>query len=134
MWGYERNFGVPIRNMSPYAGGQTLSQQASSTNPSIAFNTAKQTRTVEENNPVVNASEVGKKGSPFIVWMVLAILLVAGGLFAQGFGDKSEFGDVRLSFYNVVMITLVAIVGLSGAKFLVTRFPIPGLSSVVLAL
>jgi hypothetical protein len=41
--------------------------------------------------------------------------------------------SLRPDVWTFVLVTLMAIVGITVLKFLVTRYPVPGLSEIVLA-
>ena len=44
-----------------------------------------------------------------------------------------EFADVKPSILNWLIVTLMALTGIVLLKFLVSRYPIPGVASVVAA-
>lgn len=64
---------------------------------------------------------------------VLAAMVVLLGLVARRFGTVEEFRDIRLSVYNILIISLAAIVGINIWKIIFTRFPVPHITPVVLA-
>jgi hypothetical protein len=77
----------------------------------------------------------GVLGRPLSWWFLLAVLLVALMWTAQRFGNLGEdFKSVRLSVYNIVVITLAAMVGFGAFKVIFGRFQIPGLSDYVAAI
>src|SRR5229473_165487 len=69
---------------------------------------------------------------PIYGLVVLGGLLVLLTFIARRFGTVEEFRDVRLSVYNVLVISLAAIIGINFWKILVTKFPIPHVTPVVL--
>lgn len=44
---------------------------------------------------------------------------------------KFDFADVKPSIPSLVMVTLMAIIGISLAKWAANRFPVPGLTELV---
>lgn len=46
---------------------------------------------------------------------------------------KDEFKNIKVSFYNVIVISLAAVVGLPLMKFLFAKIPIPALKNWVMA-
>lgn len=71
--------------------------------------------------------------NPLYGFAVLALMLVGLSLLAQRVGTVEEFRDVRLSVYNVIVISLAAIIGINFWKVIFTRFPVPHITPVVLA-
>lgn len=44
-----------------------------------------------------------------------------------------DFADVKPSVINLFLVTLMAIVGITILKFVFTKYPVPGVSEVVMA-
>ena len=89
---------------------------------------------VDNGSAIDRAMSVGISGEPLRWWLVLAVLLVALMYSAKKFGSEGEnYANLQLSAYNIFTITLASIIGISLFKLAVTRFPIPGLTTVVLA-
>jgi hypothetical protein len=77
----------------------------------------------------------GFVGKPLSWWFLLAVLLVALMWSAQKFGSLGEdFKSVRLSVYNIVVITLAAMVGIGAFKVIFGKFQVPGLSEYIAAI
>ena len=64
---------------------------------------------------------------------VLAGMVVLLGVVARRFGTVEEFRDIRLSVYNILIISLAAIIGINFWKLVFTRIPVPHVTPVVLA-
>lgn len=77
------------------------------------------------------ASMGGVIGQPLTWWVTLLILFVVLGFVAKRAGNAGEFSNVKLSAYNILMITLAAAIGIGALKVLTNRFPIPGLSTFI---
>lgn len=76
----------------------------------------------------------GVLGKPLVWWGVLVVLLVGLMFVAQRFGSEGEdFKSVKLSLYNIVVISLAAMIGFGFFKMLFGRFKVVGLSDYVLA-
>ncbi len=84
------------------------------------------------NSAAQDAAAVGATGKPFTWWAALAAVLVSLMYFSTKY-DDGQYANLRASAYNIFTITLAAIVGISLFKLLFTKFPVPGLSSVVLS-
>lgn len=74
----------------------------------------------------------GLFGQPLLWWGVIAILLVGTMFASQKLGaQEGEFKNIRLSIYNVVVISLAAMVGFGFFKVLFGKVKIAGLSDFV---
>ena len=143
---------VDTRGVYPEAGGPTVGNRGSALTPYTAggytdymgLNTL--TGDVGEGASVVGpgpgpgasggavATSGGVVGRPLTWWFVLVILLVALMWTAQRFGSEAEqFKSVKLSLYNVLVISLAALVGFGVFKAIFGRFQVPGLSDYVQA-
>lgn len=124
---------VNLRNAYPTALGKTIGQNGTSSNQTNAFsrNTAEQS--VEDNSDVLKAVSIGGQSSAIIGGLVFLGLLLGLMFLAKRLGTDSDFAGIKPSAYNVLTISLAAIVGLPVWKYLVTRFPIPGVSTWVLS-
>lgn len=143
---------VDVRGIYPEAGGPTVGNRASALTPYTAggykdysgFNTL-----TGDAGPGTGAYAVGPgpgtsgggdtgngsmTGRPLTWWFVLVILLVALMWTAQRFGSEAEqFKSVKLSLYNIIVISLAAMVGFGLFKAIFGRFQVPGLSDYVQA-
>lgn len=99
-----------------------------------------QTSTIVPDALTGGASATVSSGSPIamsghtVYWWVGALLLLAGMVFAaRKVGGPDEFRNIRPSVYNVLTITLTAIIGIVGLKVLAAKYRIPGASDIILA-
>lgn len=130
-----------VRQVYPEAGGATVGTAASPLTPYVAGRASGfQPRNTQVSDSgrgtsaAAGAPAGGYVGHPLTWWFVLAILLVALMWFAERFGSEKEaFKNLRLSAYNIVVITLAAIVGLGVFKTVFGRFTVPGLSDFIAA-
>lgn len=119
---------VSVRNVYPTAEAPTTGQRASATTP---FSTE---GGMDEVQDAMGAS--GVFGKPITWWAVLVVLLVALMWSAKriGGGAAGEFGNIKLSIYNVFVIALAAAIGLGFFKVVFSRFNVPGLSTYMKAI
>lgn len=78
------------------------------------------------------AAAVGATGQPMTWWVALAAVLVALMYFSSKY-DDGQYANLKASAYNIFTVTLASIVGISLFKLAATKFPVPGLSSVILS-
>lgn len=71
-------------------------------------------------------------GHPVSWWVAIIVLLVAIKFFAEK-GGEGGFSNVRIGFFNVVTITLAAVVGLTFLKWVFGLYRVPGISAIILA-
>jgi hypothetical protein len=81
-----------------------------------------------------NAINAAQQGRPVIWWIILlgAMLFLMWGAKRLG-TDDGNFGSIKMSAYNILTISFAAILGISFWKAFVTKFPIPGLTAIILA-
>lgn len=131
--------GFPAGNLYPGAGS-TTGQRAGAQNPQTASGVnmggaveASAEKTTLASLPLAALQVRGPLGQPVTWWVIIAASIFGLMVLAQRLGEDSEFGNIRMSVYNVVIISLAAIIGISFFKVLFTRFPVPGLSDLVAA-
>ncbi len=121
---------TPMGTFYPAYGGPTLGEVGSApamTDAPDPVNTASK-------NEVVQAQAVGGLGNPLVWWAVLVAMLFGLMFIAKRWGSEaSEFASIKLSVYNIVVITLAAIIGINFFKMVFTRFKVPGLTTMVQA-
>jgi hypothetical protein len=79
------------------------------------------------------AAAVGGSGNPLLAWGLLIVLLFALMFVAKRVGsEQSEFASIKMSFYNVLVISLAAVIGINFFKLIFTKFPVPGVSTIFL--
>jgi hypothetical protein len=82
---------------------------------------------------VANALKVGNTSSPLVGAMVMGGLLVGLTYLANHVGEEKEFGHIGPGFYNALVISLAAVVGIPIWKQVFTLVPVPGVSSYVMS-
>lgn len=126
---------VPVGNVYPtYEPAQFGSLGTGVTNPSAAGSaTSGGESTTAGVHPVDRALAIGSSGNPLAWWAALVVLLLVLMYGAQKLGTDGEFSNLKMSAYNIFVISLAAIIGINLFKLLFTKFAVPGLSAVVLA-
>jgi len=120
------------RSIYGTAPGPSTAQLGAASNP---YGSQQITSSV---NPVNQAIKAGAGSSP-IAWLFLLIVFLVGLMFlAQRIGsEKDTFANVKLSAYNIIVLTIALIIGLNVAKTLAVKLQnttgFRGLASVVLA-
>lgn len=137
MNGYDRRVNyVPQRNIYPFMGGGTLSQISGAQSQYHANDDA------TSEGIVTNVTSQGKEtkpagnpnAKPLLTWIAMLGLLVLLMFGAQRFGtsdQKSDFANIKLSAFNILVIALAAVIGTTFLKLVFTRFYLPGVSEVV---
>ena len=122
---------VPVRSLYQRSSGLNLAQQGSSVTAPQTQNSPKSNKRPTE---AAVAAQIGASGSPLLALGVIAVLLFALMFIAKRFGSEaSEFASVKLSFYNIIVISLAAVIGINFFKLVFTKVKIPGVSAVFLA-
>ncbi len=80
---------------------------------------------------VSNAQAIGASGDPVKWWVVLVILMVVLMFTAKKVGDDGRFADLRMSFYNIFVISLASIIGITLLKTIFTKYPVPGFTALL---
>ena len=123
---------LTMRSVYPTAPGSSLGSAGSSSTPPVQGSV----NPGSGKNPpsqVATAAMVGASGNPLLAWVMLIVLLFALMFIAKRVGSEaSEFASIKMSFYNVVVISLAAVIGINFFKMIFTKFPIPGVSTIFL--
>lgn len=124
---------VPARNVYPGADGGTLATLGSASSPDGIGVTGD----VPDMNvrAAVDTPAVGTGGLQW--WLGIAVLIGLMMFAAKKTGAGDEFKNLRASTYNIALITLIAVVGLTALKIVavkVKKVPLlGGFSQVVMA-
>jgi hypothetical protein len=124
---------LSARSLYPKKRGVTLAQAGSAQTTS---NTADMSETVSAENtmiPLRSALNISVVGNPLHYWLAITFLLFGGMWLATRFAGSAAAANIKFSVYNIGAIVVLGIVGGSIAKVLFTRFPVPGVTPIVLA-
>lgn len=79
---------------------------------------------------VEKSGQINASGNVFGWWLALIGIFVALTFAVEKFDSGSTFGNVKLSFYNSMVIGLNAVLFIALGKYIFTKFPVPGLGAV----
>lgn len=129
---------VPARTIYPTAGGGTLGSRSTALSPyavgeggSSATMTPDGAISTDENSAAMGATAGGLLGQPLSWWLLLIVLLYGVRFAGSKLGSGEEFKSLRVSVFNIVTVSLMAIVGIGFMKVLFNRFKVPGLTTFV---
>lgn len=124
---------VGARNVYGSAGGSTTGTRGGAFTPYVAGAPGSEVG-AEGGNGNGRIFGNGFFGKPLSWWFLLTLLLVGLMWAAQRFGSVGEdFKNVKLSVYNIVIITLAAMIGFGAFKVIFGKLRVPGLSDYVQA-
>ncbi len=89
--------------------------------------------TIEQASEPVRENAIKTTGNPLVWWGILVALFIGLMFLGKAVGGVEPFSNIKMSFYNVVIITLCAIVGMSLAKALAVRFGFGGFGQIILS-
>lgn len=115
-----------------YFEGQGQTSSGAATDSRTANNPATNPSGIQGTTDTSKAAEA-VKGNSLVWWFVVAGVFVGLSFFVEKFDSGSTFGNVKLSFYNMVVIGLNAVLFIAIAKAAALKVQIPGLSAVILA-
>ncbi len=121
---------INLRNAYPTALGNTTGVSGGANNQSaIPSQINGATATAGDSGEVSNSLSVGAQASPVIGAVVFLAMIIALAFLAKRFGGEEEFRNVRVSPYNVLIVSLAAIIGIPVWKYAFTKLPLPGVST-----
>lgn len=131
-WDWKRTNvnGVGVRDVYPTAMGQTIGQAATGGTSAVP---APAGAGMPGPDAVSRAAAIGGQANPVVAGIVFFALVFGLMFLAKHLGTDEDFKSLKPSVYNVVTIALAATAGMPVLKFLATKFPVPGLSTWVLA-
>src|SRR3954471_19031785 len=117
---------VNQRNLYPAALGVTLGQQGGAGNQSMAAAVANATATPNDSSEVSKSIAIGGQASPAIGALVFIGLIVGLAFLARRIGEETEFRNIRVSPFNILIVSLASIIGIPVWKYAFTKMPVPG--------
>ena len=70
-------------------------------------------------------------GEPVAWWLAIIGVIIAIKFFAEKGGDGSQFANIKVGFWNLLTITLTAVIGLTFLKWVFGIYKVPGLSPII---
>lgn len=90
-------------------------------------------KAVSNGNPLIErAFHAATLGRPVAWWFAFAVLLLGLMFLAKKTGAEG-FSNIKMSFYNILVIGLAAILGISLLKAISMLFPVKGLTGFILS-
>lgn len=120
---------VNMRNLYPAALGVTIGQSGGANNQTAVGRVNGATSTSGADGEISQSVSVGGQANPAIGALVFIALIVGLGFAAKRFGTVEEFRNIRVSPFNVLIISLAAIIGIPVWKFAFTKIPVAGVST-----
>lgn len=123
---------INLRNAYPTAVGHTVGVAGSANNQTAASQGAAPSSEMMSNadHPEVARSlSIGGQANPVLGGLVFLALIVGLSLLAKRVGTADDFRNIRVSPYNVLIVSMAAIIGMPVWKYIFTKFPIPGVST-----
>ena len=122
-----------MRDVYPAAPGNTLGAAVGAGSLVTTSSTPAASAVSTGASAPTSAAPTGLTGQPLTWWATLIVLFIALGFVARKAGNEGEFTNLKVSAYNILMITFAAIIGIAGMKALFARFQVPGISTLVAA-
>lgn len=117
---------MPLRNIYPTAGRETLGQIATGDSPGPTPGSLEAGTSGE----VEDALAVGGQANPLVGFLVFLALVAATMWIAHRVGAADgQFSNLKASAYNALMVGWLAILAIPVWKFVFTRFKVPGVST-----
>jgi hypothetical protein len=117
---------IPIRNVYPGAPGGTLGTLASASSPDSNMYDVP---TPADPGAAVSAPAApGARGNGLAWWTGIAIIVGLILFAAKKTGDAGDFSNLRASTYNIGLVTLIAVLGITFLKIVAVKVEnVPGL-------
>lgn len=124
---------VPPRNVYQGTPGATVGTRASAATPYTSGGADSPAGMAGPSNTGAgNAVTSPVQGNPLMWWGVLVIVLLALMWLSKRVGSQGEnFSNVRVSAWNVLIVTLAAVIGINALKALTAYVNVPGLTPLV---
>lgn len=64
-------------------------------------------------------------------WLALIVLVIAVKFIAEKNDEAGEFKNIRVGFFNIMVITLCAVIGLTLLKWIFGIYKVPGIAPLI---
>jgi hypothetical protein len=128
---------LPARSVYPTAGGGTLGSRSTAASPYSIGDASGQSAALGGDGASTTAENAdsltsgGVLGQPLAWWALLLALLYGVRFIGAKLGSGEEFRNLKVSVFNIVTVSLMAVVGIGFLKVVVNRFKVPGLTPFV---
>lgn len=123
---------INLRNVYGTALGNTTGQTGSAQNQTAMPQSIPSPNgggAVDAHPAITESLRIGGQANPVIGAIVFLALLIGLGFASKKFGSVDDFKSIRVSPFNVLIISMAAIIGMPIWKWLFTRFPVPAVST-----
>lgn len=121
---------VSARNVYSTNRASTIGQRASAMS-SAAYATGAYSQATGQGGAPGPAASGGVFSKP-LTWLAVVVAVVfALHWIARKTGKEGEFANVRLTAYNVLQVSLMAVVGIVFLKWIFNRVQVPGLTDLI---
>lgn len=124
---------IPGGNVYPWADSGSGSSLGARASAMSSFPGSPVTEDKAEAPGVVAPNTIGGSSSVLVAGLTFVGLLVVLMFVGHQIDGKDNFKNIKVSFYNVILISLAAVVGLPLMKFLFSKVPISSLRNWVMA-
>jgi hypothetical protein len=125
---------VQARSLYPAARGNSTAAVASAATAPAPNDNAPGTMKPGAQSQVDMAFITSARGRPIVALFILILLLVTLKFVGQHVAKPDDgLGGIKVTFYNVMVISLAAVIGIPVYKLLASFKPIPGLTAWIFA-
>lgn len=120
---------VPVGNIYPTADSASLGARSGAFSAFRGVPVREELEATEGEQSVTLGGATSIWGAGLTFLALLILLMFA----AKNLGEGEEFRNIKVSFYNVMVIGLAVIVSIPVYKYLFSKLPVPGISAWVKA-
>jgi hypothetical protein len=118
---------LTVRNIYPTAPGGTLATLGSASSPDALMYESDGSSGAPA--PVVETGPVGPAPNGLTWWTGILVIVALMLFAAKKTGDAGDFANIRASTFNVALITLISVLGITFLKIIAARVRrVPGLA------
>lgn len=121
----------PLGNYLPNADSDQSASLGLRASAMSQFSGNPEQEAIQENSSpaALNPATIGNQKNVLLAGVMFFALLIVLMFTAKHLGEDGEFKNIKVSFYNALIITLAVVVVLPPLKFVASKVPIPGVSA-----
>lgn len=124
---------IPGGNVYPWMDSGSSSSLGNRSSAMSGFPGSPVTEDKSEAPGSVSPNTIGGSSSVLVAGLTFVGLLIVLMFVGHQLDGEEQFKNIKVSFYNVILISLAAVVGLPLLKFLFAKVPISSLKNWVMA-